>query len=68
MRFIVVFLNVMPSYNMNFEMNEWMEKKMEKRMVCLLFNACVVLNLISYAKASFTKPKPIPQMMPTDKN
>eukprot|EP00347_Sterkiella_histriomuscorum_P021121 403335173 len=68
MRFVVVFLNVMPLYNMNYELNEWMENKTDKKIITYLFNLVVVLNVTSYLKASFQRPKPIPKMMPQDQN
>lgn len=49
-------------------MNDWIDNKMDQRMVALLFNIVMTLNIASYLIASLRKPKPIPQMMPADKD
>ena len=50
--------------NMTFqEMNEWMENKTDKKIITYLFNIVVFLNVTSYLKASFQRPKPIPKVI-----
>ena len=66
MRFVVVFLNLMPLYLMNYEMNEWIENKADVKTVKVLFNFLVAMCLLSYAVATFKRPKVIPQMAPPD--
>ena len=66
MRFVVVFLNVMPTYLMNYEMNEWIENKADVKTVKVLFNFLVAMCLLSYGVATFKRPKVIPQMAPPD--
>ena len=66
MRFVVVILNVMPLYLMNYEMNEWIENKADVKTVKILFNFLVGMTLLSYAVATFKRPKVIPQMAPPD--
>lgn len=66
MRLIVVLLNAMPFYLMNYEMNEWMENKTDVRLIKILFNFAVIMTLWSYFVASFKRPKVIPQMAPPD--
>ena len=60
MRFVVVFLNVMPIYLMNYELNEWMTNKVDVRLVKVLFNTLEFMCLLSYAIATFKRPKVIP--------
>ncbi len=66
MRFVVVFLNVMPMYLMNYEMNEWIENKADVKALKVLFNFLVIMCLLSYGVATFKRPKVIPQMAPPD--
>mgnify|MGYP007082946944 CR=1 FL=1 len=66
MRLIVVVLNAMPVYLMNCEMNEWMTNKVDLKLVKVLFNTLVGMTLLSYAVASFKRPKVIPQTPPPD--
>lgn len=66
MRIVVVLLNVMPLYIMNYEMNEWIPNKMEKSLVNFLFNTLVFMTLLSYFIASFVKPQVIPQVNEND--
>ena len=66
MRFVVVALNAMPVYLMNYEMNEWMTNKVDCKLVKVLFNFLVFMTLLSYAVATFKKPKVIPQTPPPD--
>ena len=68
MRFIVVLLNAMPIYLMNYEMNEWMTNKIDCKLIKVLFNFLVFMTLLSYAMASFKRPKVIPQTSPPDQN
>ena len=60
MRLVVVGLNVMPAYLMNFEMNEWMTNKVDLKLVKVLFNFLVFMTLLSYAVATFKRVKVIP--------
>jgi len=60
MRFVVLILNLMPLYVMNYEMNEWMENEMDKFLVKVIFNCNVFFTLVSYGVATFKKPKKIP--------
>ena len=60
MRFVVVILNAMPVYLMNFEMNEWMTNKVDLKLYKVLFNFLVFMTLFSYGVATFKKPKVIP--------
>ncbi len=60
MRFVVVALNAMPVYLMNCEMNEWMTNKVDLKLVKVLFNFLVFMTLLSYAVATFKRPKVIP--------
>ena len=66
MRLVVVILNAMPVYLMNFEMNEWMTNKVDLKLYKVLFNFLVFMTLLSYAVATFKKPKVIPQTPPSD--
>ena len=66
MRFVVVVLNVMPLYLMNYELNEWMTNKVDCKLVKVLFNGLVFMTLLSYAVATFKRPKVIPQTAPND--
>ena len=49
-------------------MNDWMENKMDQKIVALVYNVVTALNYASYLIGSLRRPKPIPQMMPSDKN
>ena len=60
MRIVVVILNAMPVYLMNYEMNEWMPNKVDCKLIKVLFNSLVFMTLLSYAMATFKKPKVIP--------
>ena len=60
MRFIVVLLNAMPIYLMNYEINEWLKNKVDCKLVKVLFNFLVFMTLLSYAMATFKRPKVIP--------
>ena len=60
MRIVVVILNAMPFYLMNYEMNEWMTNKVDCKLVKVLFNFLVLMTILSYAVATFKKPKVIP--------
>ena len=60
MRIVVVFLNAMPLYLMNYEMNEWIENKADVKTVKVLFNFLVMMCLLSYGVATFKRPKVIP--------
>ncbi len=62
MRLIVIILNIMPIYLINYELLEWQENKMDATITKYLFNAVEVFNILSYVKASWKKPKPIPKM------
>jgi len=66
MRFVVVMLNVMPLYLMNYELNEWMTNKVDCKLVKVLFNFLVFMTLLSYGVATFKRPKVIPQTPPPD--
>ena len=66
MRVVVVVLNAMPLYVMNYEMNEWLENKADVKMLKVLFNFLVAMTLLSYAVATLKRPKVIPQMAPPD--
>lgn len=66
MRLVVVGLNAMPFYLMNFEMNEWMTNKVDLKLVKVLFNFLIFMTLLSYSVATFKKPKVIPQTPPPD--
>ena len=66
MRLVVILLNVMPLYLMNYEMNEWLENKADLKMLKVLFNFLVAMTVLSYAVATFKRPKVIPQMAPQD--
>lgn len=56
MRLVVVALNVMPLYLMNYELLEWQDAKVDTAIIKCLFNVFVFLTLLSYFKASFQKP------------
>ena len=43
MRFVVVMLNVMPLYLMNYELNEWMTNKVDCKLVKVLFKQHALL-------------------------
>ena len=60
MRLVVVILNVMPVYLMNYEMNEWMTNKVDCKLVKVLFNFLVFMTLLSYAVATIKRPQVIP--------
>jgi hypothetical protein len=60
MRLVVVLLNAMPLYLMNFELMEWQDNKTDTTTMKYLFNIFVALTLISYFKASLLKPVVIP--------
>ena len=60
MRLLVTLLNVMPFYVMNSEMNEWVDDHMDRKLIKIIFNSLVFMTLISYYKASFTRPRIIP--------
>ena len=60
MRVVVVGMNLSPLYTMNYEMNEWMPNKTDKRIAVWLFNIFVFINLWSYLTCSFVQPKEIP--------
>lgn len=60
MRLLVTLLNAMPLYVMNFEMNEWVVDHMDRRLTKIVFNVLVFMTLLSYFKASFTRPRVIP--------
>lgn len=60
MRLVVVGLNAMPVYLMNYEMNEWMTNKVDLKLVKVLFNFLVFMTLLSYAVATLKRPKVIP--------
>ena len=60
MRFVVIILNAMPVYLMNYEINEWMTNKVDCKLVKVLFNGFVFMTLLSYAMATFKRPKVIP--------
>ena len=60
MRFVVLILNLMPLYVMNYEMNEWMPNLRNRSIVKAIFNTLVIMTLLSYFVASFTKPRQIP--------
>ena len=66
MRAFVVCLNLMPLYLMNYELNEWLENETDKKMVKIIFNTLLALNLLSYGVGTFKRPKVIPQMAPSD--
>lgn len=66
MRIFVVYLNLLPLYVMNYEMNEWITNHMDRRMIKFVFNSLVFMTLLSYLKASFTLPREIPQLAPTE--
>ena len=66
MRLVVVVLNAMPMYLMNYEINEWMPNKTDCRLAKVLFNSLVGMTLLSYAMATLKKPKVIPQTPPPD--
>ena len=66
MRLVVVILNAMPLYLMNYEMNEWMPNKVDCKLIKVLFNGLVFMTLLSYAVATFKRPKVIPQTAPND--
>jgi len=60
MRIFVIYLNVMPLYLVNYEILEFFENEMDKTITKYLFNIVMVLNIISYLRASWRKPKQIP--------
>ena len=60
MRFVVVFLNMMPLYLMNYELNEWIENKADVKTLKVLFNFLIGMTLLSYGVATFKRPKVIP--------
>ena len=60
MRFVVVVLNAMPVYLMNYEINEWMTNRVDCKLVKVLFNYFVFMTLLSYGVATFKRPKVIP--------
>ena len=60
MRLVVVLLNAMPVYLMNWEMNEWMPNQTDSKLVKILFNGFVFMTLLSYAMATLKRPKVIP--------
>ena len=60
MRSFVVFLNLMPLYLMNFEINEWLDNEVDRKMIKLIFNVISVLNQIAYFYGTFKRPKVIP--------
>ena len=66
MRVFVTWLNVMPLYLMNYEMNEWMTNQTELALTKMLFNILVSMTLLSYGIATFSKPIVIPQLAPPD--
>ena len=66
MRLLVTLLNAMPLYVMNTEMNEWVVDHMDRRLIKIVFNFLTSMTLISYFKASFTRPKVIPQLAPSE--
>ena len=66
MRIVVVLLNAMPVYVMNYEMNEWIENKMDLHLIKLLFNSFVFMTLWAYFAASFLRPRVIPNRDPTE--
>ena len=66
MRLFVIFLNMMPLYLMNTELNEWLTNKTDSNLHKILFNILVFMCLFSYAYATFTRPKVIPQMAGLD--
>ena len=66
MRLLVTILNGMPLYVMNFEMNEWVADHMDRRLIKLVFNSLVFMTLLSYFKASFTRPRVIPHLAPSE--
>lgn len=68
MRLLVLFLNAMPLYVVNFEMLEWQTNEMDKRILKAMFNTFTFLCLLSYFKASITRPKVIPQMAPNERD
>ncbi len=55
-----MFLNAMPLYVMNYEMNEWQLNPMDVAVIKAMFNAAVFMTLWSYFVASFVKPALIP--------
>jgi hypothetical protein len=61
MRATVSLLNVFPFYVINYEMIEYMPP-MDKYLYKWLFNAFLIVNLISYWTASLLKPIKIPQV------
>jgi hypothetical protein len=60
MRAFVVFLNLMPLYLINFELNDWMDNQLERSLNKVLFNVLAAMTLVSYGVASFTRPLVIP--------
>ncbi len=60
MRAVVVILNVMPLYIINYEMLEYYENKMDKKITKVIFNALCFMNLWSYFVASLKRPQAIP--------
>lgn len=60
MRILVTLLNAMPLYIMNKEMNEWVVDHMDRLLIKIVFNSLVFMTMISYFKASFTRPRVIP--------
>lgn len=64
MRLVVFGLNAMPLYVFNYEMLEWQINVMDKLILKGMFNSFVFMCLLSYFKASMTRPKVIPQMAP----
>ena len=66
MRSFVVFLNLMPLYLMNYELNEWLENEVDRKMIKIIFNVLEALNLTAYFYGTFRRPKVIPQMAPPD--
>mmetsp|Transcript_5375 Transcript_5375/g.8310 ORF Transcript_5375/g.8310 Transcript_5375/m.8310 type:complete len:83 (+) Transcript_5375:6-254(+) len=52
MRLIVVALNLIPMYSVNYEILEWMENDMDKLVYKFLLNFFIIMSLLSYLTAS----------------
>lgn len=66
MRIYVIYLNIMPTYLINYELLNFYENEMDRLITQYLFNVIQFLNITSYVRASWRRPKPIPQMVPPD--
>ena len=66
MRIYVVYLNLMPMYLINYELLNFYDNEFDRLITQYLFNFVEAMNIISYFRASWRRPKTISITIPSD--